>query len=177
MKFPKAYQAAPVFFSALLPIMAAGLLVGCGKKDEAKNDAPAASQSAQTAAPAATAPIVVTGNDQMQFSLKTIEVAAGAPVVLVFQNVGTMAKEVMGHNLTILNSGVSVADFGTKAMTAKETDYIPASESASIFAHTRLLGPGESDTLKFTAPSAGDYPYLCTFPGHFAVMQGVMTVK
>src|SRR5690606_14722134 len=117
MKFPKAYQAAPVFFSALLPIMAAGLLVGCGKKDEAKDDAPAASQSAQTAAPAATAPIVVTGNDQMQFSLKTIEVAAGAPVVLVFQNVGTMAKEVMGHNLTILNSGVSVADFGTKAMT------------------------------------------------------------
>jgi azurin len=46
----------------------------------------------------------------------------------------------------------------------------------SFVAHSRLLGPGESDTLKVTL-EAGDYPYLCTFPGHFAVMQGVISAK
>lgn len=177
MKIPKPNKTAPTLFTALLPILAAGLLAACGKKEEAKPEGASSAQSATSAAIGVPAAIVVTGNDQMQFNLKAIEVAAGSEVTIVFQNVGTMAKEVMGHNLIILNPGVSVPDFGTKAMTAKETDYIPASEAASIFANTRLLGPGESDTLKFTAPAAGEYPYLCSFPGHFAVMQGVMTVK
>lgn len=158
---------------ALMPVLAAGMLTACNKKEAPKSESPA---QAQIAAPAA-APILVTGNDQMQYSLKAFEVASGSEVVVVLTNVGTLAKEVMGHNLTILNPGTVVADFATKAMTAKETDYQPASEAASVFAKTRLLGPGESDTLRFTAPAAGAYPYLCTFPGHFAVMQGVMTVK
>ncbi|MDE0837988.1 MAG: plastocyanin/azurin family copper-binding protein [Kiritimatiellae bacterium] len=40
-----------------------------------------------------------------------------------------------------------------------------------------MLGPGEEDVVTFTAPAAGTYNYLCTFPGHYAVMNGVMTVK
>ena len=46
-----------------------------------------------------------------------------------------------------------------------------------MVAHTKLLGGGESDEITFTAPAAGEYPFICTFPGHFAIMQGVMTVK
>jgi azurin len=160
-----------IFRNVAASALALALLAACGKKEEK----PEAAAKAESAAPAA-GPIVITANDQMQFSTKAFEVAAGSPVVIVLQNVGSLAKEVMGHNFTVLNPGTDVAAFGTKAMAAKETDYIPQGD-ASVFAHTRLLGPGESDTLRFTAPAAGEYPYLCTVPGHFAVMQGVMTVK
>lgn len=158
-------------------ILALALIAACGKKEEktpeaAPQEAPAA--SAPAAAPAG--PIQVTGNDQMQFSTNAFEVTSGSEVTLIMTNVGTLPVESMGHNLVILNPGTVVADFGTKAIAAKETGYIPA-DSAAVFAHTRILGPGQSDTLKFTAPAAGAYPYLCSFPGHFAVMQGVMTVK
>jgi azurin len=79
----------------------------------------------------------------------------------------------------ILKPGTDLAAFAVKCAPAKETDYIPADaeSKALIIAHTKMLGGGESDTITFTAPAAGSYPYLCTFPGHFAVMQGVMTVK
>lgn len=157
---------------ALAAAFSLGALAACGKKEE---------KQAETQAPAAEAsqiePILITGNDQMQYSTKAIEVTAGSEVIIILQNIGTMAKEAMGHNLTILKPGTVVADFAGKAMTAKATDYFPVADSASVFAHTRLLGPGESDTLKFIAPPAGEYPYVCTFPGHFAVMQGMMTSK
>ncbi|MEC7281083.1 MAG: plastocyanin/azurin family copper-binding protein, partial [Verrucomicrobiota bacterium] len=41
------------------------------------------------------------------------------------------------------------------------------------------LGPGENDTIEFTAPAlSGDYEFLCSFPAHlFAGMRGVMTVE
>ena len=41
-----------------------------------------------------------------------------------------------------------------------------------------ILNPDETYSLKFTAPSKpGEYPYICTFPGHWRIMQGVMIVK
>jgi azurin len=48
-----------------------------------------------------------------------------------------------------------------------------------VLAHTKLLGPAETDTVTFTAPYvAGDYLYLCSFPGHYSQgTKGFMTVK
>ena len=44
--------------------------------------------------------------------------------------------------------------------------------------HTKLLMPNTAETLRFTAPTApGDYPYLCTFPGHWVIMRGMMHVR
>jgi azurin len=152
--------------------LAAALLAACNKKEEKQPGS--APESAAPAAPAG--PILITANDQMQYSTKALEVAAGSEVTVILTNIGSMPKESMGHNFTLLKAGTVVADFATKAMTAKATDYIPAGDTV-IIAHTRLVGPGESDTLKFTAPPAGEYPYVCTFPGHFAVMQGILTSK
>ena len=56
-------------------------------------------------------------------------------------------------------------------------DYFPETKKSDIIAHTKLLGPGEEETIEFTAPGAGQYQYFCSFPGHFALMKGVMTVK
>jgi azurin len=124
--------------------------------------------------------IELTGNDQMQYSTKAIEVTAGEKVTLVFKHIGQLPKTAMGHNVVILKPGTPVPAFATKAMQAAATEYIPQDEESKklIVAHTKLIGGTESDTLTFTAPAeAGAYPYICTFPGHFALMQGVLTVK
>jgi azurin len=56
--------------------------------------------------------------------------------------------------------------------------HIPPGKAAMILAQTKLLGPGESETIDFKAPTQpGEYPFLCTFPGHFAMMKGKLVVK
>ena len=123
--------------------------------------------------------ITITGNDTMQFDLKTFEAKAGEKVELTFKNIGKIPKIAMGHNLVILKKGVSAIAFGQKAMGAgaNATNALPDSVKGDTIAATKLLGPAESETITFTAPDAGDYEYVCTFPGHFAMMRGVMKVK
>jgi azurin len=123
--------------------------------------------------------IEIAGNDQMLYDKKAFEVTEGQKVTLTLKHSGQLPVVAMGHNVVILKPGTDLAAFAVKCASAKETGYIPADaeSKALIIAHTKMLGGGESDTITFTAPAAGSYPYLCTFPGHFAVMQGVMTVK
>lgn len=125
------------------------------------------------------AKVEITGNDQMQFSTKAFEVTEGQKVVLSFKHIGQLPAIAMGHNLVILQPGTAVPTFSAKCAPAKDTGYIPqdAESKKEMVAHTKMLGGGESDEITFTAPAAGEYPFICTFPGHFAIMQGVMTVK
>lgn len=125
------------------------------------------------------AKIEITGNDQMQFNVKAFEVKEGQKVVLSFKHIGQLPAVAMGHNVVILKPGTAVPAFATKCAPAKDTEYIPQDEEskAQIVAYTKMLGGSESDEITFTAPAPGDYPFICSFPGHFAIMQGVMTVK
>ncbi len=125
------------------------------------------------------AKIEITGNDQMQFNTKAFEVTEGQKVVLSFKHIGQLPAVAMGHNLVILKSGTAVPAFAAKCAPAKDTGYIPQDEESkeAIVAHTKMLGGGESDKITFSAPAPGEYPFICSFPGHFAIMQGVMTVK
>lgn len=123
--------------------------------------------------------ITITGNDTMQFDLKSFEVKAGEKVELTFKNVGKIPKIAMGHNLVVLKKGISAVAFGQKAMGAgaNAANALPDSVKGDTIAATKLLGPDETETISFTAPVTGDYEYVCTFPGHFALMRGVMKVK
>ena len=122
--------------------------------------------------------ITITGNDTMQFDNKSFEVPAGEEVKLVFTNKGNLPKAAMGHNVVILKPGSNVMAFGAGAATAAATDYVPQSGpmAEQVVAATKLLGPGESDTITFTL-EAGTYDYICSFPGHYALMKGVITAK
>ncbi len=129
---------------------------------------------------ATAADVVISGNDTMQFDVKAFEVKAGEEVSLTLKNTGKLPKIAMGHNLVILKKGVTAIAFGQKALGAgaNANDPLPDSVKSDVIAYTKLLGPDESDTISFTAPSeAGNYEYVCTFPGHFAMMRGIMTVK
>lgn len=121
----------------------------------------------------------MTGNDRMKYNLETFTVPAGSPVKLVFANVGKMPKNSMGHNVVFLKSDTDANAFAAASAKARDSDFIPAEMKDQILAATKMLGPGESDTIEFTAPTeAGEYVFLCSFPAHmFAGMRGVMVVE
>jgi azurin len=84
----------------------------------------------------------------------------------------------MLHNLVITKPGTAdqvgllAANMG---LNGERLNYIP--KSSDILYHTRILRPKESDTIYFTAPAeAGDYTYVCTFPGHYVLMRGTLRV-
>lgn len=113
----------------------------------------------------------------MKFDKATLEVKAGAKVMLLFRN----EKCPLQHNFLLVKPG-KLNDMGAladKMLTdpqAMAKHYTP--ESPEILAHsTKLIGTGQSDLIEFTAPTTpGDYPYLCTFPGHWRMMNGVLKV-
>lgn len=170
-------------------VAAALTLSGCGKKEESSTaatsaaaPAPAAAAPATAAAPAPAAgpaSIELTANDSMKFSATRFEVAAGQDVKVTFTNMGTMPKQAMGHNFVLLKKGVDPKAFADAAVAAAATDYIPASKSGDIIAHTKLLGPKQTDEITFKAPTEpGEYTFLCSFPAHYLTgMKGVIVVK
>lgn len=165
---------------------AALIASGCSKKETAASTAATdanAAAPAKSAETSATDPktgprvIEITANDQMKFSLSSIEAKAGEQLKVVLKNVGTLPKEAMGHNWVLLKPGSDVAAFGAAASAARDKDYIPEALKGQIVAHTALLGPGKSDEITFTVPAAGEYPFMCSFPGHFALMKGTLVAK
>ena len=123
--------------------------------------------------------VTITGNDTMQFDKREFTVKSGEQVELEFKNIGKLPKIAMGHNLVILKKGISSLKFGQKVMSmgANATNPLPEPSMVDVIAATKLLGPGESETVTFTAPESGDYQFVCSFPGHFAMMRGIMVVK
>lgn len=162
-------------FRFLLPtIVAAFVAFGCGQKDNSSSGA-----AATPAAQSGPRTIEITAGDNMKYSISSIEAKPGEELKVVLTNIGSQPKEVMGHNWILLKIGTDVAAFDAAAVTAKDTDYIPASLQNQIIAHTKLVGPRKSDEVTFKAPDTpGDYPFLCSFPAHYQVgMKGTLTVK
>jgi azurin len=117
--------------------------------------------------------VELTANDQIKFDKIELHVKANEPVKLSLKNVGTMPKESMAHNFVLLKDGTDLAGFAAQAVSAPE--HIPTNDPA-IITHTKLLGPGESDTIEFTVP-AGSYTYICSFPGHYMTMTGTLIAE
>lgn len=82
----------------------------------------------------------------------------------------------MGHNFVLLKPGTDYAAFASEGMMKPDNGYLPEDQS-NMIAATKMLSGGESETLNIEGLEPGEYPYVCTFPGHFAMMNGVLTVK
>lgn len=176
-------------FFPLVALAGALTLTACGGGDSAPAETTAtpsaATPSATEAAPSAAeavptfdgppAEISITPvGETMEYEQKEFTVKPGQTVRLTFQNTATSAA--MSHNVVVLQMNASVNEVGQAAMSAADSDYIPASEQDQIIAYTPLAAPGETVTVEFTAPAEGDYTYICTFPGHYMMMQGTMHV-
>jgi azurin len=114
--------------------------------------------------------------EMMQYDLKSFTVSAGKTVEIVFEN-----PDAMQHNLVIgkpksLEKIGKAADKMITDPNGATNNYVP--EMPEILFATSLVNPDQTVRLRFTAPAKpGDYPYICTFPGHWRLMNGVMTVK
>ena len=112
---------------------------------------------------------------KMAFDKKSLVVPAGKPISLVFDN-----PDLMPHNVVFVKPGSAervgnAADAMATLPDGFEKNFIPASTDV-LFA-TPLVNPGKSFRLTFNAPAEpGEYPFLCSFPGHWRVMQGVLIV-
>ncbi|TAE47793.1 MAG: auracyanin family protein [Bacteroidetes bacterium] len=107
--------------------------------------------------------------DKTYFAVKS-----GSKVAVTFRN-----NDDMPHNMVFVKPGTAdgvgqaAANLGLKG---EAKGYVP--ESADVLYHTRLIGPGASETIYFLAPTKpGVYTYVCTFPGHAQVMRGVLKVE
>jgi azurin len=164
---------------ALASVLAFAVLVNCGgeKKKEEEPSNPLKIKAAETTkADENVANIVITGNDLMQFNLKEFKVKAGQKVKLTLRHIGTLDKNVMGHNVVILKPGVDTAEFAALASTEKDNDYIPK-DTQDVIVHTKLVGGGETTSIEFDAPAAGTYDFICSFPAHLAMMNGKFIVE
>jgi len=170
-------------------ILSAVVMIACGDKKEKKDqmtigngstsEASASAENSSESMSASDEDVVeisIEGNDQMRFNKSEIKVKAGQTVKLTLKHVGEMSKDVMGHNWVLLTKGTEINEFGQKAVAAKANDYIPEGTD-QVIAHTELIGGGETTTIEFTAPEAGTYDFICSFPGHYSLMKGKLIVE
>lgn len=126
---------------------------------------------------AAECAITVDSTDQMTFDTKDITVSKSCKTFTVkLTHSGSLPKNVMGHNW-VLSKDADMRGVASDGMTAGlDADYLKPADSR-IIAHTKMIGAGESDSVKFDVSklSAGEqYAFFCSFPGHIAMMKGTL---
>ncbi|MFT7619729.1 MAG: putative heme-binding domain-containing protein [Planctomycetota bacterium] len=108
---------------------------------------------------------------RMLYDRREIWVEAGKPVAIVFQN-----NDVMPHNLVITKTGkMQIVGEAAEKLPSSTVDFVP--KTSDVLWFTKLVKPGDSTRLTFIAPDAAvELPFVCTFPGHWRVMNGVIHV-
>jgi len=109
--------------------------------------------------------------DALAFDTSNFEVSAGSEVVLIFDNVSTINK----HNWVLVNSGAK-DDVAARGTGAGPGNGWVQPDDPDVIAGTSLLDAGTSGEVRFTAPAAGTYQFVCTFPGHNLGMFGAFIV-
>ncbi len=122
---------------------------------------------------------VIEGNDVLQFNLKAMTVSAGCEnITVTLKHTGQLAANIMGHNWVLTKSSdfMPVAQAGGGA--GLENDYVPQNDSR-VIAYSKIIGGGESTSVSFSAAELSkseSYTFFCSFPGHYALMQGSLSV-
>jgi len=180
----KSIFAALIFTSAIIS------LAGCGGSEPAmesetektnpadlfKDETPAYDAKAiNPDAPVSEVNLKAVGNtmSEISYDQKVITVKAGTTIKLKFTNTSTDAA--MPHNWVLIYPGKAEVVATAGIPVGKEGSYVPNIDDVLIA--TRLLGPQETTEITFPAPPAGKYQFICTYPGHWSVMNGELIVE
>ncbi len=117
------------------------------------------------------------GANPLMYDKTALTAKVGQKIKLTLENKSAIPQP---HNFMLLKPGskdkvIALANMMLTDPNAMTKQYIP--ESTDILYHTNLIQPGQSGSIEFTVTEPGAYPYLCTFPGHSILMNGVLTVE
>jgi azurin len=120
----------------------------------------------------------IAGTDLMQYDKKELKVAGDCTQVqLTLKHTGKLPVQAMGHNW-VLASAADVSAVANAGMSAGlDKHYVPAGDKR-VIAHTKVIGGGQATSVTFptAALKKGQaYTYVCTFPGHSALMKGTFS--
>jgi azurin len=119
--------------------------------------------------------VEISGNDLLQYDKQELAVPATCKEITVtLHHVGKQPREAMGHDWVLVKTPdlTAVDQAGLGAGLAN--NYLAPGDKR-VLAHTKVIGGGETTSVTFSAAilrKGGDYSYLCTFPGHSALMHG-----
>lgn len=164
----------------IIASMALALIYACGDSNSNKTSETTAASTGTTAPAEAPKTVEFTVNAvgntmaDMAFDTKEIKVKAGSTVKVNLTNQGTDAS--MLHNIVFVKQG-SEKEVATEGINLKDQNYFNP-QNANVIAGSAVAAPGATVTVEFTAPTeAGTYAYICTYPGHWMKMQGVLIVE
>ncbi len=185
---------------ALAMTLTAGLLFsgGCGGEEEAVGTEGGVTAATPAKAPAVAAvtplpamqafaddgnvaELSIEGNDLMRFNTDKLQAKPGQMVRLTLKNVGILPAQSMGHNVVILKLGESPFEFGADVNEQgglPANNFVPATLHDRVIAYTKIIGGGQTTSVEFRAPEEpGNYPFLCSFPGHAGNMNGIVEIQ
>ena len=134
------------------------------------------------AAPAASGDCKATidSDDAMKYDPKEITVPSSCKQFsITLKHNGKMPAAAMGYNVVIAKTADKDGVLADGAAAKIENNFVKPNDER-VVAHTKLIGGGQEDTLTFDVSklAAGEaYEYFCSFPGHYAMMNGKLTVK
>ncbi|MDG1510113.1 MAG: c-type cytochrome [Mariniblastus sp.] len=119
--------------------------------------------------------LIHTVEEEMRYDVPWFAVQAGTDIQVILKN-----EDLMAHNLVITKPEAlqtvalqAAAEGPTIGPSGKQ--YVP--ESSDVLIGTEMVSAEKQSRITFRAPSEpGEYPYVCTFPGHWMRMYGVMVV-
>jgi putative heme-binding domain-containing protein len=118
----------------------------------------------------------IEAGQNLSFNKRELRVKAGASVALKFKN-----PDGVPHNWALVKPGTlqKVGELANRLIGDPEAainNYIPNSDD--VICYTDIVEGQDETIIYFKAPSVeGRYPYLCTFPGHWMVMNGELVVE
>lgn len=173
------YSLTPIRVFPFVLLLAVSL-TACGGSDSSSDAEEASSTSTEQTASSGEVDRTITiqpAGNQMKYEQTEFAVAPGETITIVFENTATSPS--MQHNVVVIFSTEEEVfqRVGEGGMQAGSTnDYVP--EDEAVIAYTPMSQPGETVEVTFTVPDeTGEYGYLCTFPGHWATMQGTLIVE
>jgi azurin len=111
----------------------------------------------------------------MQFDKKELTAPADCTQIEVtLTHTGKLPMAAMGHDWALVKSDDLTAVANAGAAAGLQSNYIQPGDKR-VIAATKMIGGGQSTSVTFPASllmKGGSYMYLCTFPGHNALMRG-----
>ena len=121
-------------------------------------------------------PVAIEAASNLAYKTPELLARPGEKIALTFKN-----PDVVPHNWVLVKPG-TLATVGTLAdgliadPEAVARHYVPTTDD--VVAYADITEPAKQQTIFFMVPDKpGRYPFLCTFPGHWKLMNGVMVVE